>query len=107
MSGHVLLLLPAVKIIVRYYGMLHDLVGKRSEVLSMDGAKTASDIIEEISTKYGRGVQDFIFEGNGRIRSGLAFAVNGNSIPRSMLSKTECREISEFVILPPISGGIL
>jgi len=94
-----------VKIVVRYYGMLHDIVGRRSEVLTIDGSKSASDLVAEISARHGKSVQDFIFETNGKIRAGLAFAVNGSSIPRSLLSKTTCKEISEFVILPPISGG--
>jgi molybdopterin converting factor small subunit len=85
--------------------MLHEIVGKRSEVLKIDDSASAINLVEVISSRHGKKFQDFVFDQNGRIRSGLAFAVNGISIERSMLSKTKCRDISEFVILPPISGG--
>ena len=97
--------MPETGIVIRYYGMLHDIVGKRSEVLNIDDSETALALVKIISTRHGKKFQEFVFDQNGRIRSGLAFAVNGVSIPRSMLSKTKCKDISEFVILPPISGG--
>jgi molybdopterin converting factor small subunit len=98
--------LPTVKIAVRYYGMLHDLVGKRSEILGIDEKETASELVKMITSKHGKKVEDFVFEPNGKLRSGLAFAVNGNSIDTPMLSRIRCGEITEFVILPPISGGL-
>ncbi len=85
--------------------MLHDIVGKRSEIMNIDGSGSALDLVRAISSEHGKEFRDFVFDSKGRIRSGLAFAVNGSSVQKSALSKTKCRDISEFVILPPISGG--
>ncbi len=85
--------------------MLHDIAGKRSEVLTIDSSKSAVDLVRAIVSKNGKRFEDFVFDRNGKLRSGLAFAANGISLERSELRKTKCGEISEFVILPPISGG--
>jgi len=93
------------KITIRYFGLLHDIVGKRSETFRINGDSSALDLVGKIASKHGKRFQDFVFDSTGNIRSGIAFAINGSSIDRSLLDKTECRDISEFVILPPISGG--
>ena len=85
--------------------MLHDLAGKRSEVLSVDPASSAMDLIQRIVLKNGKRFQDFIYDDSGQLRSGLAFAVNGVSVEKAALKRAKCRDIAEFVILPPISGG--
>lgn len=86
--------------------MLHDIVGKRSEIVNIDCGESVMNLIRLISSEHGERFQNFIFDEKGKIRPGLAFAVNGNSIEKSKLSKTRCKDVSEFVILPPISGGI-
>ncbi len=85
--------------------MLHDIAGKRSEVLSIDSSKSAMDLIRTIASRNGKRFQDFVFDADGKILSGLAFAINGVSVQKAALNKTKCGDISEFVILPPISGG--
>jgi molybdopterin converting factor small subunit len=85
--------------------MLHDITGKRSEVLSIDPTKSAIDLIQRIALKNGKRFEDFVYDDSRKLRSGLAFAVNGVSVEKAALKKTKCRDIAEFVILPPISGG--
>jgi len=93
------------KVTIRYFGMLRDIVGKRSETLSIDDGSTTMDLLRRISSEHGKRFQDFVFESDGKIRSGLAFAINGISVDRSSITKTACKDVEEFVILPPISGG--
>lgn len=85
--------------------MLHDIVGKRSEPWTIDDSENVMNLIRAISSKYGKRFDDFVFDSDRKIRPGLAFAVNGTSIQKSMLTKTKCKNVNEFVILPPISGG--
>jgi len=99
--------LQKVSITVRYFGILHDIVGKRSETEKVEEDDTVMNLIKIISSRHGKRFQDFVFDGRGKIRPGLAFAVNGISIEKSKLSKILCKDVSEFVILPPISGGLL
>lgn len=93
------------QISVRYYGILRELVGKREENLSVEDTSSVVDLIKVLSSRHGRKFNDFVFDQKGRIRNGLAFAINGNSVSKSKLSSTRCKMVSEFVILPPISGG--
>ncbi|MDA4111160.1 MAG: MoaD/ThiS family protein [Thaumarchaeota archaeon] len=90
---------------IRYFGILREISRKKEEDIEIDNSSTALDLIEIISSKNGPKFRNFVFEKNGKLNEGLAFAVNGYSIDRSKLSKTKCYNITEFVILPPISGG--
>ncbi len=81
-------------------------MGKRSEVVSIDDSKNALDLLKHVSSLHGQRFLDFVFDSNKKIKNGLAFAIDGNSIQKSALSKIELTDISEFVILPPISGGV-
>jgi len=99
------LVLPVTKVAVRYFGMLHDLAGMRSETFNVDESDTVLDLVKLISSKHGKRFEDFVFDPKGKIRPGIAFAVDGSSVERSSLGKTACKDVKEFVILPPISGG--
>ena len=92
---------------VRYFGILRETAKRREEKIEIDDAASALDLIELISTKHGQKFRNFVFDNKGKPNEGLAFAVNGFSLERSKLAKTKCKDISEFVILPPISGGLL
>lgn len=85
--------------------MLHDIVGKRSEIVNINSDETVMGLVKMISFGHGERFQNFIFDKKGKIRPGLAFAIDGNSIEKSKLTRTKCKDVSEFVILPPISGG--
>lgn len=85
--------------------MLHDIVGKRSETLVMEEMDSGLDLVKSMASKNGKKFQDFIFDSEGNILPGLAFAIDGNSVEKSSLVETSCKNIKEFVILPPISGG--
>ncbi len=92
-------------ITVRYFGMLREIVGKKSEIVTIEDLSSGADLLNSISNAHGKKFREFLFDSEGKIRLGLAFAVNGSSVQKSTLSRTRCENISEFVILPPISGG--
>lgn len=90
---------------IRFFGMLKEMIGKREESVQIEDSSSVSDLIVLLSTKHGKKFEDFVFDKKGNLRNGLAFAVNGDSIEESKLASTKCKEVKEFVILPPISGG--
>jgi len=93
------------RVTVRYFGMLREIVGKRSEIVTIEDSSNGVDLLNSISDAHGKKFNDFVFDPDGKLRQGLTFAVNGSSVQKSALSRTRCKNISEFVILPPISGG--
>ncbi|MHB2035491.1 MAG: MoaD/ThiS family protein [Nitrososphaerales archaeon] len=101
-SKRVLLLMAHVR--VRFFGVLREMVGRREEGLQIDDASNLVDLIELLSSKHGKKFTDFVFD-QGKLRDGFAFAINGDSLSESKLSSTKCKNVREFVILPPISGG--
>jgi MoaD family protein len=90
---------------IRFFGMLKEMIGKREESLQIEDSASISDLIKLLSTKHGKRFAGFVFDQKGSLREGFAFAVNGDSLSESKLESTKCRDVKEFVILPPISGG--
>lgn len=90
---------------VKYFGMLREIVGSREERLKVDDQLSASEVIKLLAEKHGDQFSEFVLEKDGSLRNGFAYAINGSSVSESKLSSTKCKDVYEFVILPPISGG--
>ena len=93
------------EIVVRYFGILREITGKNQEKISVNGSSTVFELISEMAKRNGNKFKDFVFDSHGKPRKSLAFAINGDSVTYKRLKSRKCHEISEFVILPPISGG--
>jgi molybdopterin converting factor small subunit len=90
---------------VRYFGMLRQITQKREEKFIVPDNSSLQDLVREISSKHGEKLKDLIFDSKGKLRDGFAFAADGYSIEELKLARTKCRDVREFAILPPISGG--
>lgn len=92
---------------VLYFGLLRELVpGKRKqERVKIEDSASVLELIQKIADSHGHKFKNYVFDDQGKLRSGLAFAVDGDSVTFTSLKKIKCSEIKEFVILPPISGG--
>lgn len=96
-------LMAAVRI--KYFGLLREFVGSREENLEVDDKFDAHEIVRLLAEKHKGRFSNFVFEKDGKLRSGFAYAVNGSTVSETKLSFIRCSEVREFVILPPISGG--
>ena len=92
-------------VVVRYYGILKEFAKKKQEKIEMVNESNVLDLISVITAKNGEKFRNFVNSESGRLRDGLAFAIDGTSVEKSKLRGIKCEDISEFVILPPISGG--
>ncbi len=92
---------------IRYFGALREIMGKRSENVMISDSASLMDLLEKLGDKHGTKFRNFVFGSGGKIREGIAFAVNGDTIASSRLRDVPCKKVNEFVILPPISGGCL
>ena len=92
---------------IRYFGSLREIIGKRSENVRISDSASVMDLIEKLGDKHGTKFRNFVYGSGGKIREGIAFAVNGDAIASSKLRDVPCKKVDEFVILPPISGGCL
>ena len=94
-----------IEIKVMYFGMLRELAGKRQEVIRASESSTTQELLERLGKLHGQKFVDFIFDSKGKVRDGIAFAVNGDSVSVSKLARIHSKDVNEFAILPPISGG--
>ncbi len=90
---------------VRYFGILREKVGKREERVTIEDSASLSELIDMLIKSHGEKFTEYAFDSDGHLKSGFAFAINGDSIRESELPRIKCKQVSEFVILPPISGG--
>jgi MoaD family protein len=90
---------------VRYFGSLREIVGKREERILIDDDSRVTDLVTMLSDIHGKKFSEFVFDSTGKLKDGFAYAINGDSVSGDRLRRTKCKEVSEFVILPPISGG--
>ncbi len=90
---------------VLYFGSLKEISGKRQEKVRMEDSASLLELIQELARLHGPRFREFVYSSSGKLREGLAYALDGETIARSKLGKITCKEAKEFVILPPISGG--
>lgn len=95
--------MASVKIL--FFGMLREIAGRREETLQLEDSSSAIDLIRELSSKHGQRFSEIVFDKRGNLREGFAYAVNGDTVNETKLASIKCRDVREFVILPPISGG--
>ncbi len=93
------------EVTVRYFGILHELSGKRGEKVKIDDDSSLAVLVSSLSARHGAKFKAFLYGPDGKLSSSLAFAADGDTIPRSKLGSVKCGNVKEFVILPPISGG--
>jgi MoaD family protein len=90
---------------VRYFGALRDIVGKREEHVSIADELNISGLVKKLSEIHGKRFAEFVFDPKGKLRQGFAYAINGDSVSETKLRRTKCKDVTEFAVLPPISGG--
>ena len=90
---------------VRYFGMLKEIVGKRDEEGEVNDATRVNELIKFLAEKNGEKFSHNVFDNRGRVRDGLAIAVDGDTVDSERLQELKCKNVNEFVIIPPISGG--
>lgn len=93
------------RVYTRYYALLREYVKKQEEYIELPSGSTPMSLVEALLERYGEGVRRYLLDEEGRLRSNIAVAVNGERVPRDQLEKTQLREGDEVVIIPPVSGG--
>lgn len=90
---------------VRYFGVLQELAGKRMEKVNVKDDSTLATLVQSLARRHGAKFKAFLYSPDGKLNNSVAFAADGDSIPLSRLKSLKCKNAKEFVILPPISGG--
>ena len=95
-----------VKVIVKYFVAIREIVGKSEDILEMDEKSTVKDLLMHLSRINGNKFTEYIYKvGTERLNENLQFLVDGRSINTLNGIKTKLNDGCKFVIIPPVGGG--
>jgi MoaD family protein len=97
-----------VKVKVRFFTSLREIVNKREETLTFpESAKVTVDLVlKTLSQKYGTPFNEYVYSGKtGQPKGFLQFLVNGTSTSTLSGLETELGHCDVLAILPPVGGG--
>jgi molybdopterin synthase sulfur carrier subunit len=96
------------RVSVRFFTSLREIVGKREETLEFpEGEKVTVDtVLKTLAQRYGKRFVEYVYDGDtGAIRGFLQFLVNGKSASTIDGLQTTLQDDDVLAILPPVGGG--
>jgi molybdopterin synthase sulfur carrier subunit len=93
------------KITVRFFATLRDLVGDWSIDFSFPNDIRTKEVLEFLAERFGDKFRQYVYDERGSVRDYLIFLLNGESIHALNGFETKLKESDTLVILPPVGGG--
>lgn len=96
------------KVSVRFFASLRELVGKKVELLEFSDSEeiTVEKGLKRLNDLYGKDFVEYVFDRKtGEIRGYLTLLVNGRSITILNGLETKLMDGDVLAILPPVGGG--
>ena len=90
---------------LRYYAMVRDAAGKRSETLALPDGATVMDLINHLIGLFGDRFRGYLYDDEGRLIDYLMFSVNEVDIRSLNGFDTVLRDGDRVLVMPPIGGG--
>lgn len=97
-----------VKVNVRFFTTLREIVDKREETLTFQNGEsvTVDLVLKLLSSKYGKPFTKYVYDGeSGQPKNFLQFLVNGTSTSTLNGMETELKDGDVLAVLPPVGGG--
>jgi molybdopterin synthase sulfur carrier subunit len=93
------------KVTVKFFTTLREITGKKEEQIEFSKASTVESLLKQLSKKYGKEFDDYVYDELGNVHGHLHFLVNGQSITALNEFRTRLKEGDQVAILPPVGGG--
>jgi len=94
------------KVTIRYFASLREIVGIQQEILELEKGASISDLLKLLAGRYGDRFNEYVFDpASGNLRSYLHFMLDGNPIPMSDVLSRVLDHDCELAIIPPVGGG--
>lgn len=96
------------KVSVRFFTTLREIVGKREETLEFSESEPVNieKVLERLAELYGKSFREYVYEGKtGEVKGFLQFLINGRSALTLNGLKTELADGDVLAIIPPVGGG--
>jgi molybdopterin synthase sulfur carrier subunit len=94
-----------IKIVVKFFTTLREVVGKKEELLEFSKPITVDAMLKQLSKRYGKDFDDYMFDELGDVRGHLQVLINGRSVSTMQDLKTQLKDADQVAILPPVGGG--
>jgi sulfur-carrier protein len=99
---------PSVKISVRYFTTLRELVGKKDETIEFSSPEkvTLGNVLNVLSNEHGKRFIEYVYDQKTKeTKKFLQFLINGKSSASLGGLQTELKDGDVVAILPPVGGG--
>jgi len=93
------------KVTVKFFTTLREITGKKEEQIEFSKTATVESLLKQLSKKYGKEFDDYVYDELGNVHGHLHFLVNGQSITALNEFRTRLKEGDQVAILPPVGGG--
>ncbi|MEM2805434.1 MAG: ubiquitin-like small modifier protein 1 [Candidatus Bathyarchaeia archaeon] len=103
-----LFVVDTLRVLVRLFTTLREIVGKREEMLEFPDGETVTveKVLRKLAELYGEGFTEYVYYGKtGEVKEFLQFLINGRSASTMKGLKTELEDGDVLAILPPVGGG--
>lgn len=94
-----------IKVVVKFFTTLREIVGKKEELLEFSKPITVDAMLKQLSKRYGKDFDDYMFDELGDVRGHLQVLINGRSVSTMQGLKTQLKDADQMAILPPVGGG--
>ncbi|MBF7096664.1 MoaD family protein [Alkalibacter mobilis] len=78
--------------------------GKKSQKILLKSDSTVMDIIDILTSVYGKTLRDKLIQ-DGRPARGMVYLLNGRTIMALDGLETKVDDGDEFIVMPPVGGG--
>lgn len=89
---------------VRAYAMIRDVIGASVEVRLREGA-SVKDLLNELTRSYGKSFSERVLDKGGQPLPYVKLLVNGRDIDFLNGIETKLKDGDEVALFPPIGGG--
>jgi len=90
---------------VKFFTTLREITGKKEDQIEFSKTATVQSLLKQLSKKYGKEFNDYVYDELGNVHGHLHFLINGQSITALREFRTRLKEGDQVAILPPVGGG--
>jgi len=90
---------------VKYYAMVREAAGRKSEGVFLPPGSTLRDLIGLLADRYGGRFSGYLLDGEGEPREYISYMVNGVDSHSLRGLETGLDEGDIVAFIPPIGGG--
>jgi molybdopterin synthase sulfur carrier subunit len=98
----------ALKISIRFFTSLREIVGTREETLEFTKTEkvTVNNVLQTLAQQHGKAFVDYVYDAKSeRVKGFLQFLVNGQSTATLSGLETKLEDGDVLAIIPPVGGG--